>query len=93
MNIYALLLLNIGFSLILMSWTWSFKSNQCAEQHPEPKGVSQPVELDIQFSDSNKPSVIYSDMFHSGNVWMGGYNMDSGRTIVSTPKTYSFQKK
>ncbi|NBP00582.1 MAG: hypothetical protein EBU90_10740 [Proteobacteria bacterium] len=93
MNIYALVFLNIGFSLILIAWTWTFKSSQCAEQRPEPKGASQPVELDIQFSDSNKPSVIYSDMFNSGNVWMGGYSLDSGRTIVSTPKTYTVQKK
>lgn len=38
-------------------------------------------ELDLQFDSSNFPSIVYEKMFHYPNIWQGGYNLDSSKTI------------
>ncbi len=46
-------------------------------------------ELDIQFSENNLPSVVYTDIFTGPNVWLGGYNsaMNAGRAVVKHQNT------
>lgn len=39
--------------------------------------------VDIQFSEKNFPSVVYDDLFTSGNIWQGGYQLDQGRTSTT----------
>lgn len=42
--------------------------------------------LDIQFSEQNKPSNVFKDMFSKSNVTIGGYQLDSGRTVIKEKK-------
>ncbi|NDC95842.1 hypothetical protein EB118_17355 [bacterium] len=91
MNIIVLVLLVVGLTSVTVAWT---KPNPTTHECPKcPDCNSSIVPLDVQFSEANRPSAIYNDMFNSSNVWMGGYNMDAGRTVVNStskpvPKTY-----
>ena len=42
--------------------------------------------IDLQFSETNFPSVVYDDIFTGNNVWLGGYNgtMNTGKGTTST---------
>lgn len=46
---------------------------------------NQPSEnmLDIQFSEANRPLVVYKDMFTKSAPWIGGYDIGIGKTIIS----------
>jgi len=43
--------------------------------------------IDIEFSEQNFPSVVYSDLFSGPNVWQGGYNLDQSRAGTSSAQT------
>jgi hypothetical protein len=77
MQLPILIMLVIGITSIIVSW---IKADlNC----PQPKVIYRYIPkntLDVQFSTENMPSEIYSDMFNKGNIWIGGYNLDSGRT-------------
>jgi hypothetical protein len=46
-------------------------------------GVAKENMLDYQFSESNRPLVIYKDMFTRSAPWIGGYDIAIGKTIIS----------
>lgn len=46
-------------------------------------GVAQENMLDYQFSESNRPLIIYKDMFTRSAPWIGGYDIAIGKTIMS----------
>jgi hypothetical protein len=73
-------LINVVISFVLMIGvaslftSWSVPEIKC----PGPQVVYRYVPehtLDMQFSDKNRPSKIYKDMFVSKNIWVGGYDM------------------
>jgi hypothetical protein len=43
--------------------------------------------LDVQFGDDNKPSQIYNDMFTKSSIWVGGYDLGSGKTYTTASKS------
>ena len=78
MDVIVFFLIFVGFGLVIMSW---LKSDlQC----PAPKVIYRYVPkhmLDVQFGDENNPSVIYNDMFTQGTPWIGGYQIEKGKTF------------
>lgn len=42
--------------------------------------------LDIQFSEQNKPSNVFKDMFSKSNVFISGYSLDQGKTVIKEKK-------
>lgn len=49
----------------------------------EKEGESNENMLDIQFSEANRPLVVYKDMFTKSAPWIGGYDIGIGKTIIS----------
>lgn len=49
---------------------------------PERTQIKYSPELDLQFDERNFPSKIYSGIFSSPNIYMGGYNLDQGKSII-----------
>jgi hypothetical protein len=71
-NIIILVILSVGFASLFTSW--ATPELNC----PGPQVIYRYVPehtLDMQFSDKNKPSKIYKDMFVSKNIWIGGYDL------------------
>ena len=88
MNLTILIILVIGITSVVVSW---IKADlNC----PPPKIIYKYIPkhtLDVQFGQENKPSEIYSDMFNKSNIWIGGYDLDIGRsdtTNIGNVKTY-----
>lgn len=56
---------------------------------PQQKIIYKKVEmhpLDIQFSEQNKPSKVFSNLFSNPNVYIGGYSLDIGKTYIQEQK-------
>ncbi len=70
-------ILIIGMYLII---TFGLTSSCPKQKVVYRKVVMHP--LDIQFSEQNKPSNVYKDMFSKSNVYIGGYTLDNGRTVI-----------
>jgi|UniRef100_A0A6C0DWF7 hypothetical protein len=71
-NVIISFLLMVGVASLFTSW--SVPEIKC----PGPQVVYRYVPehtLDMQFSDKNRPSKIYKDMFVNKNIWVGGYDM------------------
>lgn len=49
---------------------------KCEECKVCPELVKGEVELDIQFSENNKPSKVLDNIFNGRNVYLGGYSLD-----------------
>lgn len=72
MDIIILLLLVLGVIFVTISWAKS--ELKC----PPPKIIYRFVPqhtLDVQFSEENRPSDIYKDMFNKSSPWIGGFGL------------------
>jgi len=70
----VIIMLVIVIAVVSLFSFWAVPEVEC----PGPRVVYRYVPehtLDMQFSDSNKPSKLYKDMFVSKNIWVGGYDM------------------
>jgi hypothetical protein len=71
-NVIIMVVLVIG--VVSLFTFWSVPEVTC----PGPQIIYKYVPehtLDMQFSDKNKPSKLYKDMFINKNIWVGGYDM------------------
>ena len=84
MDIIIVLLLVVGLTLVAVSWVKA--DLKCPPPKIEYKYIT-PNTLDTQFSEDNKPSKIYADMFVKGTPWIGGYTLGDGKTMVATEKS------
>lgn len=78
MDIIVLLLLIFGIILITVSWVKS--DLQCPPPQIIYRYVPETI-LDTQFSEKNLPNKIYSNMFNTDNIWIGGQTMSMGKTF------------
>ena len=79
MDIFILLFFTMGCMLIVASWMRS--ELKCPPQRVIYRYIPEHT-LDVQFSETNLPSVIYEDMFTQSSPWIGGYGLGSGKTIT-----------
>ena len=89
MDVIVLLLLIVG--IVLISVSWVKKDLQC----PPPQIIYRYVPaniVDVQFSDENLPSKIYTDMFNNDNIGIGGYAISSGKTFSEGIKLKRIEK-
>lgn len=77
--IVVLLIVIIVFMLLYISK--SLEKERSKEQIVKSANKQTPLELDVQFSENNFPSKIYSNLFTGPNTFVGGYSIDSGRTV------------
>ncbi len=79
MNIIFVILLSIAISGIIIA---VMKSElEC----PPPKIIYKLIPkhaIDTQFSDENKPSTVYNEMFDKSSPWIGGYYISDSKTYV-----------
>lgn len=80
----VLVLLIIGITIIVISIINS-KSNECPPQKIIYKQVPENL-LDIQYSEKNKPSDIYLEMFNKSSPWIGGFTIGN-KAFVSDKKS------
>ena len=75
-SIIAILFAMINVILIIMYITREIQP--CTKQEIIDnigiKSVKIIPELDIQFSESNLPSKVYTDIFQNENIWISGYS-------------------
>lgn len=57
--------------------------NKTVERKSEQDRESSENMLDIQFSETNRPLIVYKDMFTKSAPWIGGYDIGIGKTIIS----------
>jgi hypothetical protein len=70
--------------LLMSSFTlWMINVNKKCSIDKKPPIIIYKTrpELDLQFDSSNFPSIVYEKMFNYPNIWQGGYNLDSSKTI------------
>ncbi|NBU34016.1 hypothetical protein EB118_03600 [bacterium] len=84
-HVAALVLLAIGVTSIVMGILDKKPLKEQPSVEIKKEFETKAIPLDYQFSDKNLPSNVYTGMFNGGNVWMGGYNLDTGRTLT-TPR-------
>jgi hypothetical protein len=81
-NFYFYTTLLFSFTSIITILMYYFSNVTC----PSPRIISRTITstpvptIDLQFSETNFPSVTYDDVFKGNNVWQGGYNLDSGKS-------------
>lgn len=80
----VLVLLIIGITIIVISIINS-KSNECPPQKIIYQQVPENL-LDIQYSEKNKPSDIYLEMFNKSSPWIGGFTIGN-KAFVSDKKS------
>jgi len=76
-----------SFATIITLLMYYFSNTTC----PPPRVISSkapstvPVPtIDLQFSQTNFPSVQYEDVFKGNNVWQGGYNLlNQGKSTLT----------
>lgn len=80
----VLVLLIIGITIIVISII-NPKSNECPPQKIIYQQVPENL-LDIQYSEKNKPSDIYLEMFNKSSPWIGGFTIGN-KAFVSDKKS------
>lgn len=72
--------------LLIAIIIWVINANKRCPQiiQPEPQIIYRfKPDLDLQFDTTNFPTEVYSKMFSGPNTTIGGYDISSGRTVVS----------
>lgn len=80
-NFLIAILLMIILSFMLLYISKTIEKTTSDKQKIKLKDEQIPLELDAQFSETNFPSKIYSNLFTGPNTFIGGYSIDSGRTV------------
>lgn len=80
----VLVLLIIGITIIVISII-NTKQVECPPQKVVYQQVPENL-LDIQFSEKNKPSDIYLEMFNKSSPWIGGFTIGN-KAFVSDKKS------
>ncbi len=84
LNIITIVIVIIAVIIILVMYQRVPRCEEC-RVCPDPslakasfglELVNGNVELDIQFSENNKPSKVLDNMFKGRNVYLGGYSLD-----------------
>lgn len=73
LNIITIVIVIIAVIIVLVMYQ---RVPRCEECKVCPELVNGNVELDIQFSENNKPSKVLDNMFKGRNVYLGGYSLD-----------------
>lgn len=79
MDALLLILLAIGMTMVATSWLKS--ELKC----PPPQIIYRFVPkhtIDTQFSEQNRPSVVYRDMFEKASVFLHSRGIGDGKTII-----------
>lgn len=87
MNIISLILITLGLFILLFIWITS--ETKCKEREKIVIQQMCPDKsiLDVQFSEDNNPSKVYSDLFQKPSPWVGGFSIEYGKTFgVETKK-------
>jgi hypothetical protein len=82
MNIISLILITVGLFILLFIWITS--ETKCKEKERVVVQYMCPNKsiLDVQFSEDNNPSKVYSDLFQKPSPWVGGFSLEHGRTFT-----------
>ena len=76
LNIITIVIVIIAVIIVLVMYLRFGAIPRCEECQVCPELVKGNVELDIQFSENNKPSKVHDNMFMGRNVYLGGYSLD-----------------
>jgi hypothetical protein len=80
-NIYFYTTIIFAIASIVTLILYHFSSTSCPPPRIITTGGSKfsivPTTVDLQFSQSNFPSVVYDDVFTGSNVFQGGYSLDT----------------
>lgn len=79
MDAVLLIILSVGITLISINW---LKSELAC---PPPRIIYRFVPqhtLDAQFSEQNRPGVVYRDMFEKSSVFLHSRGLGDGKTII-----------
>ena len=77
-----LIIILLGISIYLWTIAW-FRDPRCPAPQIIYRTQRKPLPLDVQFSESNFASNVFSNLFTQPNVWIGGMQADSGRSSVN----------
>jgi hypothetical protein len=80
MNIISLILITVGLFILLFIWITS--ETKCKERVVVKYMCPNKSILDVQFSEDNNPSKIYSDLFQKPSPWVGGFSLENGKTFT-----------
>lgn len=78
MNLLIYILILLGTVSVTLALFRSEK--ECPPQKIEYRYLPN-YEMDIIYSEENKPSKVFSDMFKKSSLWIGGSELGSGKTM------------
>lgn len=78
MNLIIYILLLIGIVSITLALFRSEK--ECPPQKVEYRYIPN-YELNVVHNEENLPSKVFSDMFKTSSIWIGGSELGSGKTV------------
>lgn len=79
MDSLLLVILATGITLVTISWLKS--ELQC----PPPEIIYRFIpkhQIDVQFSEENRPSKVHSGMFLDSNVFLAGRSVGNGKNLI-----------
>lgn len=80
MDALLLILLAIGMTLVAISWLKS--ELKCPPPQIIYRFVPQHT-IDAQFSEQNRPSILYKNMFDDASVFLHSRGIGDGKTIIN----------
>ena len=86
MNIIVYILVLLGVVSISLAIFRSEKD--CPPQKIEYRYIPN-YQLDVQYSEENMPSKVFSDMFKISSPWVGGTQLGIGKTVTPDEKKIS----
>lgn len=78
MNIIVYIILTLG--IVSVSLALFRSERECPPQKIEYKYIPN-YQLDVQYSEENMPSKVFSDMFKTSSIWIGGSELGIGKTV------------